>query len=473
MNYTEEDILNAAKIGFEFEFNSKEDPIEIARDLTKSIGIKVVVPMNVDEINKPKLKYHTPVVPTATIAKLESDYSGGIHMKELITGPMTFSDARTVLLKTLKWIDDNAWTTDRAAIQINISFDKWKIKLNHTIENINALKFCLNFNEEYVYKRFPNRKGSVYGKSIKHIVANNIFNTGVANGSTQFIVAPNKYYSVNLTKLPNGYVEFRFMGGSDYQKKKQQIIEILEFSILSLYAATQSIELSKNDVTKLNKIINENKKYLDAYKNPSVFKTLFPHINLTLDLKNDIETFKSLWPHVKDKLFKFLMSCGCDDMTVNYDSDAGVIQVKEADLKFAELEDIEFIHCTGYGVFEKCKFYNCELEQSHFNLCTIDKDNIIRNAKIENTNIYKGNIIYDSYVTNEEIYIMNAKMDGGVFRKGTLGAQSELSDSTSIITSTDEKPKIYKGSFGTYKTPDEKDYKQAKVLFVTKPKKKR
>jgi len=470
MNYTQEDILNSAKIGYEFEFLSKENPVDIARSLSKVLGIRVVVPMNIDDIKKDKLKYHTPVITTPNLFKLESDFSGGKFMKELVTGPLAFPEAKQVLLKVLNWINDNAWTTERAACQLNISFDKWKIKLNNDISHINTLKFCLNFNENFVYKRFPNRKDSVYGKSIKHIVINNIFNINISNANSQFTIAPTKYYSVNLTKIPNGYVEFRFIGGAEYQKKKQQIIEILEFSILSLFSATQNTQLSQNDINKLQKILDKNKKFLDAYKNPESFRTLFPHINLSFDLLKDIETYKTMWPHVKDKLFMFLINAGCEKMDINYDSDEGILQVKEADLKFAECTNIEFLHCTGYGIFTKCKFYDSKLQNSHIYECEMMRENIIKDSKIENTNLYKTNAIYDTYITNDKPYIINCKIEGGVFRKGTIGPHCQLSDTTSVVDVDNEKPKKYKGTFGVYKTPDERDHKQSKVLFVT-PKK--
>lgn len=470
MKYNATDILNASRIGFEFEFLSKEDPIQIARSLTSTLGTKVIVPMNVDDIKGAKLKYHTPVKVTANLFKLEADFSGGIHMKELVTGPLNFKDAKIILLKTLKWIDDNAWTTERAACQLNVSFDKWKMPIPIDIEHMNTLQFCLRFNEEYVWKRFPNRKDSVYGKSIKHIIPNNIFDVKVAGGKTQFTVAPNKYYSVNLTKVPDGYVEFRFIGGADYQKKRKQIVEIMEHSILSLWKSLQDTELSGNDIYKLDKIMRENKRYLEAYKNPELFKRNFPHINLTINLLNDIETFKTMWDHIKDKLFKFMLSAGTDKMVINYDSDAGVLQVKDADLKFCEVENIEFINCNGFGIFKNCKFYKCMLEKSHVYNSDFVQECTARDCKIEDSNLYKSNTVIDSFIVNKPDKVINCIIEGGVVRSGTKGPHCQVSDSTSIIELDDPKPKPYKGTFGVYKNPDESDYKQARILVPTKKK---
>lgn len=467
MNYNANEILNAAKIGFEFEFLSKEDPVKIAQSLTNVLGVRTIVPMNVDNIEKSKLKYHTPVKVSANLFKLEADFSGGIDMKELVTGPLPFKDAKIILLKTLKWIDENAWTTERAACQLNISFDKWKISLPLEIEHMNGLQFCLRFNEEFVWKRFPNRKDSVYNKSIKHIVSNNIFNVKVAGTQSQFIVAPNKYYSINLTKAPAGYIEFRFIGGADYQKKKKEIIEIMEYSILTMWKSLQTTDLSENDISKLNKILQRNKKYLEAFKNPEMFKINFPHINLTFNLLNDIETYKTMWEHVNKNLFNFLLKVGCEKMDINYDSDNAVLQVKDADMKFVEAENIEFIDCKGFGVFRNCEFYKVNISKSHIYNSNVHQESKLSNCKIENTNLYKDNVIVDSYIMNGK-EIINCEVQGGVLRSGTKGAHANISDSTSIIELEDPKPKLYKGTFGVYKNPDEGDYKQARVLMPTK-----
>ena len=89
-NYTKEEILSAAKIGWEFEFYSSLDVFKTAKALAEVLKKRVVVPLSLSDINEPKPLYHSPVNPTDTIFKLEPDYSGGKKMCELVTGPMKF-----------------------------------------------------------------------------------------------------------------------------------------------------------------------------------------------------------------------------------------------------------------------------------------------------------------------------------------------------------------------------------------------
>lgn len=468
MNYSQDQVLSAARIGFEFEFLSDDKPLNIARELSELLGVKVVVPMNADKLNKLELKYHTPITVTPNLFKLESDFSGGPKMKELVTGPLNYKDARTVLLKVLNWIDTNAWTTERAACQLNISFDEWKINMAVNLEHMNVLKFCLNFNENYVWKRFPNRQNSVYAKSIKHIVTNNIFNIKTAGTTTQFVSAPNKYYSVNFTKIDKGYVEFRGIGGADYQKKKQEIVDIMDFSILSLFSLSQRTSFNRNDNYKLQKILDANTKYLQIYKNPELIRTLFPHVNLSLNLQNDMEVIKTMWSHTKDKIVLAMLKSGCEKMSINYDSDEAKVQIKEAAFKFAELENIELINCTGFGIFTKCNVYDSKLETSNFMESVIEPDTVLTDCKIEKTVIHKGCIIRNCYVANDDEHIINCKVEGGILRKCTIGSHAVIADDVEKVDVKEQEPQKYKGTFGVYKLPDDKDFKQAQILFPTK-----
>jgi uncharacterized protein YcbK (DUF882 family) len=73
----------------------------IVESLSKLLGKKVVL----------SSRYHSKIPVTQDTFKLEPDYSGGSKMNELITGPMPYAEAMPVLIKVLRWIDENGWTT--------------------------------------------------------------------------------------------------------------------------------------------------------------------------------------------------------------------------------------------------------------------------------------------------------------------------------------------------------------------------
>jgi len=90
-------------------------------------------------------KYHSKFSPTRDIYKLEPDFSGGLKMVELVTGPMDYYEAIPVLIRILKWIDENGYTNDKCALQFSISFERDKYPNLTEFKNLNPLKFVLGF----------------------------------------------------------------------------------------------------------------------------------------------------------------------------------------------------------------------------------------------------------------------------------------------------------------------------------------
>jgi hypothetical protein len=140
---------------------------EIADKIGEDLGKKVKV----------FRKYHSKFSPTRDIFKLEPDFSGGLKMVELITGPMDYFEAIPVLIRILKWIDENGYTTEKSALQFGL-FDRLKYPSLVDFKELNPLKFVLGFDEEFIWNRFPERRGSLYAKSIKRISPSNKFIRG-------------------------------------------------------------------------------------------------------------------------------------------------------------------------------------------------------------------------------------------------------------------------------------------------------
>ena len=124
-------------------------------------------------------------------------------MVELITGPMDYFEAIPVLIRILKWIDKNGYTNDKCALQFGLSFDRLKYPELIDLKNLNPLKFVLGYDEEYVWSRFPERRGSLYAKSIKRIIPANKFirkYDGTIADRNSYVVYTEKNMGINLTK---------------------------------------------------------------------------------------------------------------------------------------------------------------------------------------------------------------------------------------------------------------------------------
>ena len=470
MKNIKEHVLNSSLIGLEIEFLTKLDSVSAARSLTKNLGTKVVVPYEIDNFNKYTVKRKSPIIPTSEIFKLELDYSGGVECHELITGPLNYKKARNVLIKTFNWIKENGWTTERCSIHLNISFDKNKIKLKNSIGKINILKFCLDIDELSIYNKFPNRIESIYANSIKNILLNNIFYISSVDNN-QFKVPDKKYYGVNFKKLEKEYLEFRYVGGKDYENKIQNILDINDYFILFLYDNIQNLDLTENNKRKIKQTIDKNKIYLDVYKNPEMLSKNFPELYVSVDLNENIDVIKTYWHQIKDKVIKIMIRGGVKKGSLNYDTELSRLQVKDVDFYSSDISGFELINCTGHGYISNCHLYDCNFTQVLIDQSEIISGNSIKNSKITDSNANQGNLLENCYIENFKTYIIDCKVEGGIFRKGTFGENIEISKETNIIDYNEltNKEKLGK-RIGVYKKVDNSQYKEHRYLQITKGK---
>ena len=159
--YTNEQLnaIYASKIGLEFEFFANEGLEEVKRSLSNALNKRIQIEETA----------HSDFTPSSETFKLEPDNSGGTAMIELVTGPMPFVESKLIIAKTLKWIRENGSTSERCSIHINVAFDGKKLGTPTNVSGLDIGKFVLNFDENKIYEAFPNRKNSVYAKSIKFI----------------------------------------------------------------------------------------------------------------------------------------------------------------------------------------------------------------------------------------------------------------------------------------------------------------
>ena len=449
--YTETEVLNAARIGFEFEMYSSTEVIETARSIGKYVKKKVVVPMALSNIKEPRPLYHSPVQPTSTIFKLEPDYSGGKNMCELVTGPLDYAEARNVLIKVFEWIQSNGYTTDRCSIHANISIDPNKVPTLVEAPMMNIVKFILGFDEEKVYTVFPDRRDSVYARSIKELHPNSIiFYNGSAPLSRNVLEVPDeKYYGVNFLKAEKGYLEYRYMGGENYERKTRKILELIDYFILNLYEVLNfNGEFSPAEHSYFNKMMEKQKKLYEGFVKYSIFKKNFPKIEVGVDLRNDEQILETFWPTFKDQLFKILMTSGITKGVFNFDTDLSVLQVKDTKIKNCVAKDLELVNCELEGVFDRCTFYGCTIENSRITDSKPIKDNKFVSCKVSESPLHLSNECEDCFIENKRFPI-NCRVVGGVIRNGEIGKLADVSKETMIVELIEPSE-----SPGSYKDPE-------------------
>lgn len=426
--------LSSSVLGFEFEFYTDMLKGRVADELEKLLKKKVVV----------SEKYHSKTPIDRNTFKLEPDYSGGSKMLEFITGPLPYDEAIPIMIKTLKWIDENGWTNDRCAFQFSVSFDKFRPDIKDKMENLDKLKFILGLDEAKIYDKFGNRAKNVYAKSIKRVVPRNRFSileNITSIDPRMFKVPEDKYYGVNFSKLKDGYLEIRYLGNRDYQKKIKEIREIVDYVVLYLYdiLSRRISGYDKDDVAKLQAMMNDYAKVVRSFNNPEFFFRNYPNFHVFVDLKGWDENIRSYFPVIKNKIFDLIVEGGITSCYFNYDTTTGRYQVKEARSRDAFIiEDVDLILCdVKNGLIVNCNLYDCQIKKSHIDNCQIFSGTTVSSSKLKATKVDYTNTLKDCFIDCEGKNL-NCKIEGGVLRGGTVGEYAEIADDTMKVKGWDE-----------------------------------
>lgn len=413
--------LSKAKVGIEFEFFSNHSYVKTVEMLNLALQ-----PVEVWGFNA----YHTAFEVTDRTFKIEPDFSGGSEMVELITGPMTWMDARMTIIKMLEFIKKNGYTDDHCSVHINVSLEDMEVK------DLNVIKMILSLDEDFVYSKFPSRRNNIYARSIKWIVPFEGFTDtdGAINSIMGGFSLPDdtKYYGVNFQKKWKNYLEFRYIGGADYQNKSEDILALMDYFILQTRLAITD-HLTQEDMLRLSSYLDDNINWMKRYKTYDEFLANIDGMKIVVDLVDEYTTVKNTWDKFKTKLFDVIKGCDTiQNATINYNSVTGRLEIIEA-----TISDIYYIK----GV----DFVNCQIKSATFHNCdVIDSD--IEEAHIYNTNIYESRILNSKLMNckaTEWSVLTGCMFDGGlldcvmkegVFRSGQLGENADMEPTVKIAT---------------------------------------
>src|SRR5690606_35811830 len=127
----------------------------------------------------------------------------------------------------------------------------------------NILKLILNTDEDEIFRFYPNRKGNIYSKSVKNIIPYrdyDFFNISIDSIKNSIKVPNDKYYGINFLNVNNDKetqrLEYRYIGGKDYEKNIGNILYFLDRFIIDSY---NSIDVGFNelDADKLEKYLEK------------------------------------------------------------------------------------------------------------------------------------------------------------------------------------------------------------------------
>jgi hypothetical protein len=437
------DILNTAIIGFEFEFYTNKDIpyyklLEKLNNEFKDLNITI----------QGFRKYHPNTKPTDKNFIITPDNSGGANMVELITGKLSYTMSRIILMKVLKFIKDNGYTTDRSSIHINLSFDT-NDDIYKSIEKINKLKLILEIDEDLIYKYFPDRKDSYYAKTVKKIIPYKNFN--YSNDAVNILQSnlqlpdDDRYYGVNFTVLNSGRLEFRYLGGANYEEKSNNILELLDYFIILSYNCINE-SFNDDDFDKLELYLSKNINNYKNFNRLEYFIGKFPTISLEVDRQKTLSLVNVYYGDIYNDIYELIINTfNLENCVINYDTKTIQLELVDANIKgIFKIKDLILIDCTiNGGVFENCQFVSCMINNTHLQNCKII-DSDCFNCKVLDSNIDKLSNISDSYLSGG---LMDGSMSGGVLRLAKIGEYGDIKDDVKIVDDMND-------YFNVYSQPD-------------------
>ena len=417
--------LKDAKIGMEFEFYTKD----ISFYKTLELLNQELAPIKVWGFRQ----YHSDFTPDEKNFKIEPDLSGGSNMIELVTGPLAYYDAKYYLVKIIKFIQNYGYTNERSSIHFNLSFDNETKNLN----DLNVLKLILNIDEDEIYRNFPSRKNNVYAKTVKKIIPYkeyDFFNIPVDVVKNNLRLPNDKYYGINFLHINSDKekqrLEFRYIGGKDYEKNLGLLIYFLDRFIIDVWNSCDT-GFNSEDINKLENYLELNISQFKNFSKYDNFLVDFPTIQLQVDQNGNYEIVSAYYNKIFSKIFDIIDSTeNLKECIINYVTSTQMMEIVDADIKSsATVRNCDFINCRIEGIFENCFFVGCEIDNSQLlksklQMSDANKSKVL-SCKVESsqlTNCY----FQDGY--------LNGDMFGGVYRSGKLGPNATMDSETKVVT---------------------------------------
>jgi hypothetical protein len=419
--------LKNAVVGMEFEMYMKD----LSFYKTLELLNQELAPVKVWGFRE----YHSDFTPDESNFKIEPDLSGGSNMIELVTGPMDYYDAKFYLIKIIKFIQTYGYTNEKCSIHFNLSFNGDK-----NLNDLNILKLILNTDEEEIYRYYPSRKDNVYAKTIKKIIPfkeYDFFNIPISVVKNNLRLPNDKYYGINFLNINNDKetqrLEFRYIGGKDFEKNLGQLIYFMERFIINTYESIDAVFTSE-DTAKLEEFLEDN---IGNFKNLSKYDNFivdFPTIQLQINQDNNYDIVSTYYEKIYSRIFNLVESTqDLKECIINYVIEKQTIEIVDAQFKTsATLKNYDLINCQVEGIFEDCYFIGSEIKNSQVSKSKLQHSDV-DNSKILNCKVEQSELT-NCYFMNG---YLNGDMYGGVFRSGDLGPYATMDSEVKVVKDND------------------------------------
>jgi hypothetical protein len=428
-------IYENSILSFSFEFKSPVRRRDLASKLSKNLGKKVNWFKGVDESFKA----------TKDIFKLSNKFNANTKTFIFETGFQPYQEAMHTMLKTMNIVDHFGHTDDRCEVKVNVSINEKHIESGVHISKLNKFKYLVGLNEESILEDWnteSTERHKINRNQYFHVHAKDPYNTIMSSSLVErmdphrFNFPHSEFFGHDFSNLDEGFLTISYIGGKDYQKRKQEATNTINTVIDRLYETlSTNYQYGIDEKRKIEKIVEEYKTTVKSTKNPWDLKANYPKINLYYGLSPSAYLVEANYHQFREKIFELLVFGGVTEADINYDDERKVIQVKDAKIdKNIIIENFEFYNCLIEADAKDCLFNDCTIKNSKLENCDIIANNYIKNSKVIECKYHGGgNEITNSHLENDPKNMIDGELKNCLVSKGNFKASASVDKDTIIL----------------------------------------
>ena len=422
-DYSVQEVFNNAQVGFIFEFLSTKESEFIVDELSSVTGKSVAL------TNDPHMQ------PTWTAPVLLREYAGKTSRYRLKLSPQDYLSTGGLINGVLEWIRNTSKTDITTGVNVSLSFNNRELQTVETISNMDVAKMILKMDENYLYKKFPERRDSPFSMSVKQLIPLNEF-LNISDpfrslqNSFQMPIAP--YYGIDFTDQTYGILHFNYIGGKGYEEKAKEVNEALNYYIITTYQVLNVPGYSKPMEAEMAKLLEGYSDIRRAYYDPDHFIKTFKDIKVGVDLKTGDQVIKTFWDKLRGPLTRVMLESGFKKGKFNLDLEQGVYQIKDAKLSGVRIQGFHLVNTEVQGIIEKCDLWNCTVKNSQIRTSTLVEGNKIEHCFILKSRADRKNEIHTSTISNAG-EIINCKVFESIIQDAGLGKEAKLDEHCLVI----------------------------------------
>ena len=434
-SYSLLEVFNNVSVGFVMEFYSSREPSMMVSELSRLTAKGVMHTNNIDQ------------TPTFSTAVLVREYEAKKPRYSLKVAQQNFHSAVPVIKEVLEWVNNKSSCTKDTRMRMSISFDNSRLKTVESISSMDVTRLIMKFDEEFIYKRFPDQRNSPYAVSIKNCarITEGIYSFNAIKRKNSIIRTPmNSYSGINFKDHSLGTLEFNYVGGLNYAEKQTEIIECLEYYVLKTYQSINEENYTREEYNELMRMTRELIESQESFTDPQKFIESYPNVKVTANLDPRLQTLRTFWPAMRKTLFEMVINNSMTKGEFNYDSDAARCQLRNTTVSGQTISNMDLVMCKVSGVVENCVMHECEVNDSRIYRSKIAANNTIKQTYMRNTTVDHNNLMEYCFVENSNETI-NCTVRSSVLKFAGVGSLARLDESTVIIENKPFAPKYDNG----------------------------